>query len=56
MIAAMVKTMTWVVGNANVEEVDLRDQEAGEDEPERDPDERADQRGDHALVPDHAPV
>ena len=50
MIAAMVKTMTWAVGNANGQEVDLGDEDAGEDQPERDADEGADQRGDHALV------
>ena len=50
MIAAMVKTMTWAVGNANGQEVDLGDEDAGEDQPERDAGEGADQRGDHALV------
>ena len=37
------------------DEVDLRDQQAREDEPEDDADHRPDQRGDHTLVADHPP-
>ena len=55
MIAAIVKTMTWVVGNANSRKSTFAIRRPARIEPEHDPDERADQRGDHALVADHPP-
>ena len=55
MIAAMVKTMTWAVGNAKVRKSTLAIRMPARIRPEHDADEGADERGDHALVPDHPP-
>ena len=40
-------------GSGEHDEVDPRDQQAAEHDPEHDPERGADQRRDHALVPDH---
>ena len=53
--SAIAKTISWPTGSENDDEVDARDEQRAEHDPEQDPERAADQRGDHALVPDHAP-
>ena len=42
-------------GQRELDEVDPHDEQPAEHDAERDPERPTDQRGDHALVPDHAP-